>query len=77
MEQPIVEMKLIKKELQAFSVEVRELGGDIKISIEIAETEKGYFAKQDTVSALKDNFNTLLDIVIEDLGLKVSKDSKD
>ena len=73
---PIFAHSVEKKEIKKFSTTNREFGGDITITVEIAENENGYFQNAEkTSAAMRSSFNVLLNFIESCLGVNTSKNA--
>lgn len=72
---PILAFNMEKKEIKKFSTTNKEFGGEISITIEFAENEKGYYSKsENTLNAIKRSFDELLKFASDCLGLYQGND---
>ena len=73
---PIFTHSVEKKEIKKFSTTNREFGGEITITIEIAENENGYYRNAEKTSdAIKSGFGVLLEFIENCLGCNASKNT--
>lgn len=70
---PIFSHSVEKKEIKKFSTTNREFGGDITITVEIAENENGYYqCAGKTSEAIKNSFKVLFELIEDTLGVNQS-----